>query len=43
MHEAHGIQTTAELLVPPHKFAEFGEFIENFNLKTTILTENFQE
>lgn len=32
-----------ELMVPPHKFGEFSELSEKFNLKQRIMINNLQE
>lgn len=32
-----------DLVVPPHKFAEFGDFIEKFELKVRMTISNLQE
>lgn len=39
MHPGSHIQ----LLVPPHKFGEFSELTERFDMKTEIVTQNLQE
>lgn len=37
------ISSTVELIVPPHKFAEFGEITKNFELKTRLNIEDLQK
>ena len=32
----------AEILVPPHKFADFEEIAQNLNLKTKMTISNYQ-
>lgn len=33
---------TAEIVVPPHKFADIAELFDRFQMKTEIKTENLQ-
>lgn len=33
----------AEILVPPHKFADFEELTENLGMKAKLIIRNFQE
>jgi Carboxypeptidase activation peptide len=33
----------AELVVPPHKFGEFSEITEKFQLKSRLMIKNLQE
>jgi hypothetical protein len=37
------IGSTAQLVVPPHKFGEWSEWVENFKLDVKLLSNNLQE
>lgn len=37
------VPSTADIVVPPHQFAHFGELITKFNLKTKLNIANLQE
>lgn len=38
-----GVSQIAELVVPPHKFADIAELFEAYEIKNRIKTENLQE
>lgn len=42
-HEPQSIGHNVELVVPPHKFGEWSEFIEKFELQTVMMISNLQE
>ncbi|CAG9804826.1 unnamed protein product [Chironomus riparius] len=37
------IGSTAQLIVPPHKFGEWSEWVENFKIEVKLLSNNLQE
>lgn len=39
----NAIHQTAELVVPPHKFADISEFLNDYEFKNHIKTKNLQE
>lgn len=41
--ETAHLHAEAEILVPPHKFADFDEVTENFGMQKTLLINNYQE
>lgn len=38
-----GIQQTAEIVVPPHKFADMSELFETYEMKNQIKIDNLQK
>lgn len=39
----HAVQQNAEIIVPPHKFADISELLETFSMKHQLKTENLQK
>lgn len=43
MEFAREVNKNVELMVPPHKFGEFHELIEKFNIKSRLIIEDLQK
>lgn len=37
------VYKSAEIIVPPHKFADIGEFFDKFEIENTITVDNLQK
>lgn len=37
------VGSSVDVVVPPHKFADFGEIVERYKFQTTLTTKNLQE